>query len=967
MVDKHNQAIQICTSKVMAVLLESVVSGALMKDRTGGLSDEALTQISQNKRIDIRPPLWSACSGKGGIGYENNYRNVSLLDHCISVATGAITFSASKMVSDGWEVGEKLERYLFMVGLVALLHDVNKLLDGSPSLSDKKVDSLMSDLYQRWDLENVVSQYGLDLDAKALFRLINLVEAGTALTGAEGGVEDRLLRVLVRKYVRLADQLDSTFAKLGSDGGINGVLKLIATCNNILPDNLLHWRHISLFDPAHPYLLDKLLAHLSVQCRQISGLPPLLAIHHDGQLDILLPEVLASEIADAALSRFNRSLQPELSIDISTAQLPTILNGKPTWSQLSAAYLEQEVEVNNTRLLSVGRIDADYFINYVADGRFGLSFSQKSLNQKGATLSPEPFESGDVNEEHFFLISGLIILVLSHPSKSKRVKLPSYLDRIGLIEKALLEQDYKITIPDELRHQLSQRAWFGMEVAALAISNPNIYELLIGSSGILQQIYHGRHDSKGKEISGIIHGLEGNKNSPKIDLTIARIKTLLSGKPIIDGLKGRIDGYQACLVTGQPGEGKILSSDGLLGIKVSHFSNRRGRPAELGKAVGHTFVCPMSSIEYIERGHRHGSKKVKTPASICSPAVTGLFGEARMDDEREADRSDYLDLFDLSRAKLGDKKVLIGPELFTRRAYLARQESIPAKIKDQLEWILRLIRAVQRTGRPFHVFAGLPHQRPEILYIDCLPPALRRLAQDRNGFRLEELNELRDKFELASSLLNVHGSVSLINALSSPTQQYSALCKSLMLLEDRVEDLRKKNNLKEIPSLHRVALLVTERLFTLRGTNVMSKQESSIILLAQKAAGLQRAFGTGASRGKQQLIFRLILDEIRQSVRNKKTSDHELRNAIAGKLETKFKGSDMYLGAAKHRRDLSTFDACVEIADFFINEIWHQLLNARMPSQKLISQLMEIYRVEMLLIYKNRKDINEDETAELKD
>ena len=68
------------------------------------------------------------------------------------------------------------------------------------------------------------------------------------------------------------------------------------------------FRVIDLYDPLHPFLLDELQAWISQSCIHLTGIPPLIELHHDGRLLMILPEEDSSEVIEAGLKGFIQQL-----------------------------------------------------------------------------------------------------------------------------------------------------------------------------------------------------------------------------------------------------------------------------------------------------------------------------------------------------------------------------------------------------------------------------------------------------------------------------------------------------------------------------------------------------------------------------------------------------------------------------------------------------------------------------------
>ena len=961
-----NKAVYKEIRKVITLLTKHVVSSGMINDRVGALSVDKQKQIKLSKSIDARSPLWLSISGKGGPDYECEYRNVSLADHSISVCTGAVVFAGYYLADHDCDIDDNFSRQLFTVGLVGLLHDINKLFDKNIALSNKEILEYLDELYIRWDLKRILDEYGIALTSNELFQLINYTEAGTSLAGTESGLVDSKLRQRCRVFVRMADQLDSAFYRVGADGGVDGVLNKLSTwaeADQNFISSMDSWHHVRLADAAHPYLLDRLQYHISQQCIKLAGVAPLLSIHADGVLDLLVPEDAKDQIISASFKSFGCSLSAPFSVVFSTTKQPDIMGGVPGWGELLDYINNDTHSAILSSLLTIGRPDLDFISALLIDNCYGLSFSDKSIKGTSATVSPI-CSSGDESEDlvEFYKITSIISLILNHGSQVKSIKVISQNDRKEKILNLLSLHNFEIE-DQLLSSALSQTVWFAMNVASFAMKNDDFYSELMDENGLLSLIYcgsgSGTSDKEDHGFTPIQDGLKGDLDNERILNVIERLSCLLDKKSYLPQIDSQIK-TQCCLVTGEPVDTKcrIEAKDDLYAIKMSQFSERNGRQSVLGDAKGFTTLSPTSYMEYKLRTRIHENSKADMPVLISSPNAVGLFSEIRFSDEKMANKSDFFGLYDICREDKS-KLVLNGPEIFSRRLFMARQESFPAKLYDQVEWLDRLIKSVRRTGRPFHVFRGLPTSRPEILYIDCLSPSLKRLIGNKSGFRIEELPTLHDQLILVLSVLDTRGSMSLLYGLLDHKMEYRSLCGIKCLLDDYVADKTSQNKMQGISRFAQVSVDMGNRLNKFKVEGKMTTQDNAIITLAHLASKVQKGFNSRNSRGEQLLILTTIMESVRTHVRNRMPMDQSLKNAIAGNIEKKLSGTS-YICSSEYRNKQPLLNACIDIADHFVDAIWLPIFNGRMPNHNFKSQVAEIYRVEMLSIYQNRRNEKQD-------
>ena len=749
-----------------------------------------------------------------------------------------------------------------------------------------------------------------------------------------------------------------------TDGGVAGVLNKLATwaeADQNFISSMDSWHHIHLADAAHPYLLDRLQYHMSQQCIKLTGISPLLSIHADGVLDLLVPANSKDKIISASLKSFGNSLSAPFSVVFSTTKQPDIMGGVPEWGDLLDYVYDDSNSAILSSLLTVGRPDLDFISILLIDDHYGLSFSDKSIKAASATVSPICL-SGNEGEDlaEFCKIASVIVLTLNHGTQVKSIKIINQCERREKVLGLLSTHGFKIE-DQAFSSALSKTVWLAMNAASFAMKDDGFYSELLGEDGLLSLIYCGNGVSDTKDLGfiPIQSGLKGDLDSERIINVVYRFSCLFNKKPYLPQIDGQTK-TQDCLVTGEPvdSKGRIEAKDDLYAIKMSQFSERNGRQSVLGDAKGFTTLSPTSYMEYKLRTRIHENSKADMPVLISSPNAVGLFSEIRFSDEKMANKSDFFGLYDICREDKS-KLVLNGPEIFSRRLFMARQESFPAKLYDQVEWLDRLIKSVRRTGRPFHVFRGLPTSRPEIIYIDCLSPSLKRLIGNKSGFRIEELPKLHDQLILVLSVLDARGSMSLLYGLLDCKTEFSSLCGIKCLLDDYVADKTSQNKMQGISRFAQVSVDVGNRLNKFKVEGKMTTQDNAIITLAHLASKVQKGFNSRNSRGEQLLILTTIMESVRTHVRNRMPMDQSLKNAIAGNIEKKLSGTT-YICSSEYRDKQPLLSVCIDIADHFVDAIWLPIFNGRMPNHSFKSQVAEIYRVEMLAIYQNRRNEKQD-------
>lgn len=198
--------------------LEKVVVPHVFSDEerrlgSGALTDKATKDVASSKRIDDRIPYLMTISGKGGyvpgdaFTTRAPYRNITLLDHVLSVARGAVLFGEIDLKASG--VSADLESRLAILIATGFLHDADKMLGKSrqDELRPEDIEALM----QRYGIAAWLQAHGASIRPADLLSMINAVEM-TRSDLIRPGM--RLLSAQEKAdagYVRLADRLDSLF------------------------------------------------------------------------------------------------------------------------------------------------------------------------------------------------------------------------------------------------------------------------------------------------------------------------------------------------------------------------------------------------------------------------------------------------------------------------------------------------------------------------------------------------------------------------------------------------------------------------------------------------------------------------------------------------------------------------------------------------------------------------------------
>ena len=312
-------------------------------------------------------------------------------------------------------------------------------------------------------------------------------------------------------------------------------------------------------------------------------------------------------------------------------------------------------------------------------------------------------------------------------------------------------------------------------------------------------------------------------------------------------------------------------------------------------------------------------------------------------------------LNDLNRLDLKKGTVYDGLDCQTRRIRLARLERLPNRDAELVAQLRMTLKAVQRLGRPIHIFRGAPSRNPAIFHSDALPPWLERLLGG-NSLRIEQLSEKLTDLELFEHLANADGlGIEWAKQLadSDKTVRLGALCVAWTLAIDRRgTDARKRHAWSIISEVTRERALVLVR--NIGGEPVNLKQNKDpLIRLAWLASCVQKRRSSRDSANKQLLCWKTALDFYAGAERSVSQDPTALILGLAGTLHEELTRKND-AAARKHRDDRPLNDACIDFASHFANEVWPGVFQSREPTSKSQRRAAAIYRFALLEAYRER-------------
>ncbi|MBK1699812.1 hypothetical protein [Thiococcus pfennigii] len=929
-------------ARVYQAFMRDVLEAHVLKDRVGQLSDKKNKQIDAEREIDARVLRLMSISGKGGTAADPELgqryaesTNVTLLDHLLSVVRGAVTFAALDVLGSNPDADhDALSEQLRVLAAIAFVHDLDKDLQ-----LKRDAALLLEQVAERW------SRYGLDLFVGEECRLapdqvrylIEQAETSQAHRSPPSIYPPRRIEQLM-KYVALADKLDGLWLK----DGVDAVLERLRTDGSLSTDLLRDWAIVDLFDPHHPFLMDELQREISAKC---SPVPPLIEVHQDGRLLMLIPADRADEIKVRAIKATCSFLSRKLfgmRINISNRGTPEILDSAPTHESLIEFLASTDFPDRDLgRLFLVKATLANAEITQQLDALLGdIGLGPTWPPAAGQTLTPYPLPSVLSEDAQLNLRkAGHLALLLSH----KQVKeLPDYAHREQLAVETVGQERPKWV--EAIMDSASRRAFTALWAMRKAVDDTEIDGRIWGPEGLLKRWLEGEEGRR-----GLRDNIEGSGDDI-VDAVSRHFIDRLGATPT----GNTEDGPNRCIFTDFPVSNKatFASADKLYEVKKSAFSGRDGRLESIESALGETHISPVSYAEHRLRTFVHASvvgKPDGIPTLLSSPSTTGLFAALTLNNDRTLGA---LSIYDLAREQPAKGLVYQGIDIYRHRYRVARFERIQDRTEDQVDQLRLLLRAALRIGRPIHLFRGLPTPEKAFFAFDAMP---RRLADLIGGSRLriEQLPEALQRLETAQLILGTNGlGFEVFDRYARAETRLGATCLSWAQLHDASKDGQPDRGARFRREFEQ---LIKE--------NDMSEIEAPLVALGRAAARIQQRPRWDASANEELLTFNLSLETAINVWKLRQRDGESLTMAIAGELETNLARKHK-IAAAANRDGEKLQEAFLAFARRFVEDVWFGVLNGRPPAQANRRVLASIYRMSFLTAPRPKVDADQSTTTD---
>lgn len=937
-------------AQVYEQFMAEIIEPYVLNERIGNIpSDKEKKSPHFN---DTRVLYLMSISGKGGWDEDANKRqrylknqNITLLDHLLSVVRGALVLCALDTVAalGTEELDESdlqaLKRTLTVVAAIGFLHDLDKMLqlarDAELTLSH------VEQALKRYGITEYLDE--ISLNAEHIRFLIEQAEETQRHRHSTSTPIPRSYLIAVERYVKLADKLDGLWQEHSSQGGLEKIIARLQQDQSLSTRLLTQWEALDIYDPHHPFLLDELQQRLSFACQRVAGIPPLLEIHQDGRLFVLIPKTHNEAIKAKAIAAMLKHLPFPLSLRPPNTGTPAVFeirNARPSYAELLADFIEKEENLSLLGKLFTIKNSLVKPLTPVLDkclAQLGLAPQWAKEAGKTRPVYADPHKLSVSARAYFLQAASLALLLNLKVTAPKKVTLPDQHEREQLLITRLATP-----IPiwlAEIESGESRRVLLSLWVTALAQHDTELQAQIWGDTGLLSQWLEGTETSVGfKEYFPLDH----EPIAVAIELHLQQLLAKQRLHPMDESVTGH------CLFTDFPTTTLVNDNPEMHALKASAFTGREGKPDSItAPSYGQTPISYISVVEHKLRNvafRRQGGEKDGVPTLISSPVTTGLFGALILNEDNAIQAISIYHLASKDTVKAHYR----GLEAYRNRCRLARLECIPEKTEEQINTLRLMLNACLRIGRPIHIFRGLPTPQKAFFYFDAMPTVLKALLGYQE-LRLEQIPQALQQLQIAQTLLETTGlGYDALNLYAYPSTRFSAVC----WVWCHTHDLLKQKNPQKAAALHSLAAWMYRDFQCLQETQQMTISDGALVRLGQAASRIQRRPQGLASTNEEMLVFNLCMDTAMGLRAAGQADNASLIHGIAGELETNLGRKDK-MSASKFRDGQSLEIACMNFASQFVHEVWLDVLQAKPPAQKARRLLGSVYRMAFLQSFLN--------------
>ncbi len=907
------------------------------------LSEKNAKDILEGKRVDHRLPWLARMSGKGGRDAKGvlhtEWHNVSLLEHVASVVRGALVFAEHDLWADDPTIDPNVfSARLAKIAAVAFLHDADKMAQISRTelVSVETVETLM----KRYHVPSFLDAFGVGVTPAWMLAMIDSVEVSRGGRIATGGVSLSPSDRNDAAYARIADRMDGLYLR----GGVEAALSELAAFEGFRTNALRNgWLPLILRQPQFPFLLDALQISISNACQAIGDLPPLIESHQDGQLVVVVPEVHADAIVEAALHEMRREFGAAPRVDVNTRLAIDLLDGRADPESLRDALADPALRGKALAMSKRAVLLEDSVRGGLEEAldAAGATISWPNADKVGATFAPLPGLDDDHHREVWTRAAMLVVGMRCCPSKNpvlaKRTKSEKAreIDLVGTLQSLGVDIPSAILGLNDGMTRLSALALFA---ATKSLDDADLEESLFGPSGVLAAWFEGDTQHA---------GINARIPDDAVGVYLGPIRDMVEQSRQGRFHAGNEEAIRRCHFTAAPVHAEkdlyVSLSEGVYGLKRSAFSGREGRPENhrSSAAVG-TWISPLARAEHHLRFRRNGRGAGDLPFFISSPTTTGLFASLTLGRDTE-----IVEISTYELRKVEAKKVAVPFtvfDTFSKRIHIGRFESQEIKLADVLDMVLRLVEAARRSGRAIHVFQGLPYEVRDRVYFDALPHEIER-GLGKRGFRLEELDELHRNLQTWTNIARTQGlGVTAATAIMDPATRLEGLCLAVSAL-DRIDD----------PGLFSLKMDLLQQAKEIVMTD---STHSPIVRFARAMTGYQRALlggSSGDSRSVQERGMRLAIEAIDKLGTIDQADRETIICAVVAAIDDAANRESDKKFVARREDDPSHREALTRAAEIFADEVWPLTFKGRSPASRARASAIGIYRVAFDRAHQMRK------------
>ena len=633
---------------VYGAFLEECVVQRISEDREGPKGKVSAT------KIDVRPVRLVTISGKGGWSKDpalaerwKHNDNISLLDHLLSVARGALMFwlaDAPRSWSSEADFAE-IKQTAHAVVCIAFLHDIDKDLGLQRGEEIDVAD--VQERMQRYGIDEFLTNQRIRISPAAMLNYIEEVEGTQAARNAAVPDYDRRIAATCR-YVELADKLEGMFASREKDSGVDGLLSLLERWPSLQDPRLKQWVKVEIHDHLHLFLLDGFQRVLSATCKEFTNCLPLIEIVHDGRLLCVIPREHADDVKKKALDGFLDDLPYRLRFAVNNRLACQFVGGAASWKACRDVMNPQgNWDGKFANLLALPRSFARVHREEI-DALFdvvGMTTSWSPFDDGAGGASVKPAldhpggDAGDLELEGFPMEPAhaltLLVITLNHADTKRKSAAPDanarerelfrLMQDQGKEPPPVVESAASLPAKDRRTRRVLLALWAIGEIWQLADECPDgahdLLNAILGREGLVGLWLEGDENRTG--LSSQIKDV----SSDIVNALRERFTTYLSGRPAIPF---DAKDMKHCILCNEPVDSarRVNTASRAHGIKASAFSGRDGRNDHLASPRGDTHLCPVCLAELQLRQNAQDEFRGSSdlPPLISSPVSIGLFG-----------------------------------------------------------------------------------------------------------------------------------------------------------------------------------------------------------------------------------------------------------------------------------------------------------------------------------------------------